>query len=249
MREAEVAAELGYDAALLSLAGHDGSNIDALIDHCRSIADVLPLIGFYLQPDVGGIILSREFWRRFAVIERVVAIKIAPFNRYRTLDVVRGVAESGRAGEIALYTGNDDSIVADLVTPFRTMIDGAEQVQSICGGLLGQWACWTQTAAAIQRDCTLAMRAGVVSTELLSRGARLSDCNAAFFDAKNAFHGCIAGIHEVLRRQGLMTSVRCIDPNETLSPGQREEIDRVYDEHGDLADYEFVRSNLDDWLR
>lgn len=239
-REAELAARLGYDAALLSLAALVNANTRKLIEHTRAIADILPVVGFYLQPAVGGRVLPYEFWRQFVEVPNVVAIKMAPFNRYQTLDVVRAVAESGRAEEIALYTGNDDNIVVDLLTPFHF---GNVKLR-IVGGLLGHWAVWTEKAVRM----LWRLREGSLVPDLLTLNQQVTDSNAAFFDAANSFHGCIAGIHEVLRRQGLLEGRWCLDPHEELSPGQMEEIDRVYAAYPNLNDDEFVASNLQRWL-
>ena len=243
--EAGLARSLGYDAALLSLAAMRGAPADAIIAHCRAVADVIPLVGFYLQPAVGGIALDYGFWRAFAEIPNVVAVKIAPFDRYRTIDVVRAIAAAGR-DDIALYTGNDDSIVADLVTPFPFGTNGTPR--RITGGLLGQWAVWTRRAVELLDQARAASDEGVVSTELLRTGAALTDANAALFDVRHAFAGCIAGIHEVLRRQGLMRGTWCLDPAEGLSPGQSDEIDRVLRAYPALTDDEFVAAHLDRWL-
>ncbi|MDX1983389.1 MAG: dihydrodipicolinate synthase family protein [Bryobacteraceae bacterium] len=239
VREAEMAAGLGYGAVLLSLAALKHAPVDEMVNHARAVAEVLPVFGFYLQPAVGGRVLPFEFWRRFVEIENVVAIKMAPFNRYQTLDVVRALAASGRAAEIALYTGNDDNIIADLMTPFP--VEG--QTLRIVGGLLGQWAVWTKAAVEILQRVK---RGG--TEELLALNVQLTDANAAFFDAANAFHGCIAGIHEVLRRQGLLAGTWCLDPHEGLSPGQNEEIDRVLRAYPHLNDDDFVYANIDRWL-
>lgn len=217
--EAELAASLGYDAALLSLSAFKDSTDDEMIEHLRAVGRVLPVFGFYLQPAVGGRVLPYSFWRRAVEIEALIAIKIAPFHRYQTLDVVRAVAESGRGGEIALYTGNDDNIVADLLTPFTF----SGTTVRIVGGLLGQWAVGTKSAVQLLRR----IHEGENHALLLALGAQLTDLNAALFDAANHFHGCIAGIHEVLVRQGRMETRACLDPREDLSPGQMEEIDRV----------------------
>jgi dihydrodipicolinate synthase/N-acetylneuraminate lyase len=243
--EAGLLASLGYHAGLLSLAALSTASDDELITHCREVASSLPIIGFYLQPSVGGRRLSYAFWRRFAEIPGVVAIKIAPFNRYQTLDVVRAVVDAGRE-DIALYTGNDDAIVADLVTPFPAAGQGSRR---IIGGLLGHWAVWTSRAVGLLAECQAAAEAGQVPAALLRRGIEVTDANAAFFDSANGFAGCIAGIHEVLRRQGLLTTIRCLDPHEHLSPGQFEEIDRVYAAYPHLADDAFVAEHLDAWLR
>jgi len=243
--EAETAASLGYDLVLLSLGALRDASDAALIAHCRAVAEVLPLFGFYLQPAVGGRVLGYRFWRAFAEIDRAWAIKIAPFDRYRTLDVVRAVGDSGRT-DLALYTGNDDAIVADLVTPFPVG-DGATP-RRIVGGLLGQWAVWTHSAVRLL-DRTRTMRdAGSIDAALLRDGAALTDANAAIFDAANAFAGCIPGIHEVLRRQGLLRGTWCLDPHEELSRGQREEIDRVLREHPHLTDDRFVEERLEGWI-
>jgi hypothetical protein len=210
----------------------------------------MPIMGFYLQPAVGGRVLPLAFWRSFAQIENAVAIKMAPFNRYQTLDVLRGVAESDRASEIALYTGNDDAIVADLLTEFRFHVNGMRIRLRINGGLLGHWACWTRPAVHLLEECRHIHESGEnIPPELLTRAAEITDSNAAFFDAQNAFAGCIAGIHEVLRRQGILAGRWCLNPNEELSPGQLEEIDRVYAAYPHLNDDAFVARHLDEWLR
>jgi dihydrodipicolinate synthase/N-acetylneuraminate lyase len=243
LREADLLAQHGYHAGLLSLAALRDSDDGALIAHCEAVGARIPLIGFYLQPAVGGRVLSYAFWRRLAEVPAVVAIKIAPFNRYQTLDVVRAVADAGR-DDIALYTGNDDAIVSDLVTTFRF----GDVERRIVGGLLGHWAVWTTSAVTLLRECHDAVLAGYVPGGLLRRGIEVTDANAAFFDAAHGFAGCIAGIHEVLRRQGLLVSTRCLDPHETLSAGQAAEIDRVYRAYPHLADDEFVAANLEEWL-
>ncbi|MEP6536912.1 MAG: dihydrodipicolinate synthase family protein [Bryobacteraceae bacterium] len=240
VREAELAAGLGYDAGLLSLAALPNAITRKLIEHTKAVASVIPIVGFYLQPAVGGRVLPYDFWRRFAEIENVVAIKMAPFNRYQTLDVIRAVADSGRAAEISLYTGNDDNIVADLLTEFP--LSGKKL--RIVGGLLGHWAVWTKRAVELL-DSIHTLPPG----EALTSGVQITDSNAAFFDAANGFHGCIAGLHEVLRRQGLLEGRWCLNPDEDLSPGQMEEIDRIYAAYPALNDDEFVRENLDAWLR
>jgi Dihydrodipicolinate synthetase family len=246
VREAGVLRDLGYHAGLLSLAALKDAPDDALIAHCRAVSDAVPIVGFYLQPAVGGRRLSYAFWRRLADVPGVVAIKIAPFNRYQTLDVVRAIIESGR-DDIALYTGNDDNIVADLVTPYSYPRDGVLVTRRIVGGLLGHWAVWTRTAVQLLAECHGA--AGGDHGQLLVRGVEVTDANAAFFDAAHGFAGCIAGLHEVLRRQRLLASTRCLDPAETLSPGQAEEIDRVYRAYPHLNDDEFVAQHRDEWLR
>src|SRR5687767_7276989 len=235
--EAELARSLGYHAGLLSLAAMRGASGEDLVAHCGAVADVIPLVGFYLQPAVGGRPLSYAFWRSFAEIPNVVAIKIAPFDRYRTIDVVRAVADAGRAGDIALYTGNDDSIVADLLTEFR--FNG--HPHRIVGGLLGHWAVWTREAVRLHGEITSAREP---KRDLLARGVQITDCNGAFFDAANGYRGSIAGIHEVLRRQGLLAGNWCLDPEEGLSPGQAEEIERVCRAYPHLNDDDFVAAHL-----
>jgi len=248
LTEARLLSDLGYHAGLLSLAALATAADDRLIDHCRQVAEVLPVVGFYLQPSVGGRPLSYSFWRRFVEIANVVAIKIAPFNRYQTLDVVRALADSGRH-DIALYTGNDDNIVGDLVSPYRVPGAASTTQLRIVGGLLGHWAVWTSGAVRVLADCHLAVEAGHVPMALLRTANEVTDANAAFFDAANGFAGCIAGINEVLRRQSLLASSRCLDPHETLSRGQSEEIDRVTAAYPHLKDDEFVAAHLDGWLR
>jgi hypothetical protein len=248
LREAEVALSLGYDCGLLSLSAFGGAGVDEILAHCSAVAEAIPLFGFYLQPAVGGRILSYAFWRRFAEIERVAAIKVAPFDRYQTLDVVRAVADAGRGGEIALYTGNDDCIVTDLLAQYRFGPMGEAPGLYIVGGLLGHWAVWTRKAVDLLEACKRARGASTVPADLLTLGAQVTDCNAAFFDAANGYAGCIAGIHEVLRCQGLMTGCWCLDPDEGLSPGQAGEIDRVYAAYPHLNDDDFVAEHVDEWL-
>lgn len=247
-REAEIAVDLGYHAGLLSLAAMRGASEDELIAHCRSVAQIIPLVGFYLQPAVGGIPLSREFWRRFAEIDGVVAIKIAPFSRYRTLDVVRGVVAARAEGRVTLYTGNDDTIVFDLLTPFAFRRDGRDVTVRIKGGLLGHWSVWTKRAVELLERIHHAVESGDIDDALLSVAAKITDCNSAFFDAAHDYHGCIAGCHEVLRRQGLLAGIWCLDPKEGLSPGQAAEIDRVMASYPELSDDAFVGQNLERWL-
>jgi hypothetical protein len=248
--EAAAARDIGYDAALLSLAGLGDWSEQRLLDHCSAVAEVLPLVGFYLQPAVGGIPLPYAFWRRFAEIEQVVAIKVAPFSRYRTLDVVRAVVDAGRHEDIALYTGNDDTILHDLLTPFN-LCDGRGNPAEVhmVGGLLGHWAVWTHAAVNLLDQARGVVQSHApVPQSLLRLAPQITDCNAAFFDAANAFRGCIAGLHEVLRRQGLLAGTWCVDPAECLSPGQSEEIDRVYRAYPHLNDDAFVTEHLDRWL-
>jgi len=252
VREAELARDLGYQLALLSpggLADHDEAQ---LLDRARAVAEVLPLFGFYLQPAVGGRVLSYDFWRAFAEIPGVSAIKIAPFDRYRTLDVVRGVLASGRGDEIALYTGNDDAILADLLTPFDLLVDGRPVRRWIVGGLLGQWAVWTRAMVELLERVKRLRAAdapdGRELRALLALGMRLTDANAAVFDAANGYAGVIAGVHEVLRGQGLLAGTWCLDPDEGLSPGQAEEIARVRRDYPELTDDAFVTGGLAGWL-
>jgi len=247
IREAQVASGLGYHGGLLSLAAMKGASEDELITHAEMIARHIPLVGFYLQPAVGGILLAVSFWRRFAAIENVIAIKIAPFNRYRTLDVLRGVVEAGAADRVTLYTGNDDHIVLDLVTPFTVTVNGTPHTVRIKGGLLGHWSVWVKRAVELL-DRIHATTNGSVAAELLALDAQVTDCNAAIFDVANDFHGVIAGCHEILRRQGLLEGIWCLDPNETLGPGQAAEIDRVCASYPHLNDDDFVRENLSRWL-
>ncbi|QDV25140.1 hypothetical protein Q31a_34630 [Aureliella helgolandensis] len=247
MREAEQLRELRYHVGLLSLAGHQSADETQLIEHCRRVSEVLPIMGFYLQPAVGGRLLSYRFWRQFSEIENVVAIKISPFNRYQTIDVVRAVVDAGRA-DIALYTGNDDNIVGDLLTEFVFKGQEGEQRRAIVGGLLGHWACWTRNAVLLMNECKRLRALGNLPTWMLTLGAQVTDTNAALFDAANAFRGCIPGIHEVLRRQGLLEGLWCLDPTEELGTGQMQEIDRVYHAYPHLNDDDFVAEHLDEWL-
>ena len=250
--EARTARSLGYDAVLLSLAAMKNASDDERIAHCEAVAAELPLVGFYLQPAVGGVELPAAFWARFAAIENVVAIKVAPFHRYRTLDVVRGLVAAGAERRVALYTGNDDHIVLDLVTPFDVARGGERIRVRFRGGLLGHWSVWTKGAVELLERCKAAAAAedagGGVDAALLALDSRVTDCNSAFFDVANDFAGVIAGCHEVLRRQGLLEGTWCLDPHEALGPGQAAEIDRVLAEYADLADDAFVRAHLDRWL-
>ena len=247
VREAELAREKGYHAVLLGLAAMRDASEDELIAHCRAVAEVMPLVGFYLQTAVGGQTLRYEFWRRFAEIDNVVAIKMAPFNRYRTLDVVRAVIDAGAEERITLYTGNDDHIVADLMAGFTFRRDGQPVSVRIKGGLLGHWAVWTKRAVELLSD--IHERADGRSTaEWLELDARTTDANGVLFDVRNDFAGCIAAIHEVLRRQGLMQGTWCLNPDETMGPGQEEELARIMRDYPELTDDAFVRDNLQRWL-
>ena len=248
LAEADVALGLGYHAGLLSLAAFRGASEDEIIDHCRAVAARIPLVGFYLQPAVGGVLLPQTFWRRFAEIDNVVAIKMAPFNRYRTLDVVRGVVAAGAEERVALYTGNDDHIVLDLLTSFAVRRGDEDVVVRVRGGLLGHWSVWVKRAVELLERTQAAAEHGAVTADLLQLDSQVTDCNAAIFDVANDFHGCLAGCHEVLRRQGLLAGIWCLDPNEWLSPGQADEIDRVRADYPHLTDDEFVAENLSRWL-
>jgi hypothetical protein len=246
--EARLALGIGYHAGLLSLAAMKSASEGEIIAHCETVAREIPLVGFYLQPAVGGVILSADFWRRFASIDNVIAIKIAPFNRYRTLDVLRGVVAAGALDRVALYTGNDDHILLDLTLPFDLRDKGVTTRVYFRGGLLGHWSVWTASAIRQFESCRAARHKDTVPADLLALDARVTDCNSAFFDVANNFHGCIAGCHEILRRQGLLTGIWCLDPAEGLSAGQMQEIDRVCLEHADLSDDAFVAANLPKWL-
>lgn len=247
-QEAQLAKALGYHAGLLSLAGMGSASDEELLQHCRQVAQHLPLVGFYLQPAVGGRVLSAAFWEAFARIEEVVAIKIAPFHRYRTLDVVRGVVAARAEKRITLYTGNDDHIVLDLLTPFTVVRQGEPVSVRIRGGLLGHWSVWTRQAVALFEQCRQAAESSDVRADLLALDSQVTDCNSALFDVAHDFAGCIAGCHEVLRRQGLLQGIWCLDPKEGLSPGQAEEITRVSQAYPNLQDDDFVQRHLERWL-
>lgn len=247
LKESNLALDCGFHAALLSLAAFPHESNEALLDHCRAVAEIIPVIGFYLQTAVGGRVLDTDFWREFSKIDNVIAIKIAPFNRYQSLNVVRGVVESGRADNIALYTGNDDNFVIDLLSEYHISFGGKEIKKRIMGGLLGHWAVWTHSAVKLlERIHNGEFENNTLET--LSLGIRITDSNSAFFDAANNFKGCIVGLHEVLRRQGLMEGLWTLDKNEKLSPRQKEEIDRVYAAYPDLNDDAFIAENLARWL-
>jgi hypothetical protein len=246
--EAATARDIGYHAGLLSLAAMKGASEDELIEHCERVAAEMPLVGFYLQPAVGGIELPARFWRRFAAIDNVVAIKTAPFNRYRTLDVIRGVVEARAEARVTLYTGNDDHIVLDLLTPFVVRRDGADVTVRIQGGLLGHWSVWTRRAAALLQRIHAARAHEQIDAALLALDSQVTDSNSALFDVAHGFAGCIPGCHEVLRRQGLLRGIWCLDPDEGLSPGQADEITRVHDAYPHLHDDDFVRQHLARWL-
>jgi hypothetical protein len=247
VEEAKTARSLGYHAVLLSLAALKGASEDELIEHCSAVAKEMPLIGFYLQTAVGGIPLSRGFWSRFAAIDNVVAIKVAPFNRYRTLDVAVGIANAHAEERITLYTGNDDHIVADLLTPMVVRTGNREVTLRFHGGLLGHWSVWTRGAVKLLEKIKLSVSAGAIPPETLALDSFVTDCNSVVFDVEHDFAGCIPGCHEILRRQGLMKSIECLDPHEKLSPGQSEGIDRLYTTYPELHDDAFVAANLARW--
>lgn len=246
-KEAKLALENGYHAVLLGVAAFSGATNAEIIEHSKTIAEIIPIIGFYLQPAVGGGKLDVDFWREFAKIENVIAIKMAPFNRYQTFDVVRAVAESGRADKIALYTGNDDNILVDLLSEFSIRVDGEVIKKRIVGGLLGHWAVWTKTAVELLNDVHKG-KFDNRTRETITRAWEITDSNAAFFDAENNFAGCIVGLHEVLRRQGLLEGLWTLNENEILTEGQKSEIDRIYAAYPHLNDDAFVRENLKKWL-
>jgi hypothetical protein len=250
VREAELAVELGYDIGLLSLMALKDAPLIDLLDHCRRVAEVIPLMGFYLQSTLSGMVLSREFWSDFAEIPNVVAIKMAPFHRYQTLDVLEAVAASGRADEIALYTGNDDNILVDLLTRHVFRFGSREVPIQIAGGLLGQWACWTKRAVeGLEAIRSIRAEATSVPAELLTLASQLTLANKAIFDADNQFTGCIPGISYVLKRRGLLDNVASLDPHERLSEGQAERIDEIIASYPHLTDDEFVAAHRDEWLR
>lgn len=248
LAEADVALGLGYDAGLLSMGGLSGWSEADILKRTEKVAEKIPVIGFYLQPSVGGKIFSFDFWREFAEIPNIVAIKMAPFNRYQTIDVARAVIYSSRRDDIALYTGNDDNIINDLLTTYRFVVDGKPIEKKIVGGLLGHWAVWTKKAVELLEEIKRVRNGETIASEWLTRNIAVTDTNAAFFDPAHQFAGCIPGIHEVLRRQGLLKGTWCLNPQEVLSPGQAEEIDRMYRDYPELNDDEFVKAHLQDWL-
>ncbi|TXL79504.1 dihydrodipicolinate synthase family protein [Vineibacter terrae] len=247
VEEARLARALGYHAVLLGLGALKGAGEDELVAHCAAVAREMPLVGFYLQTAVGGIPLSRAFWARFAAIENVIAIKVAPFNRYKTLDVAVGVAMAGAEDRVTLYTGNDDHIVADLLMPWRVRAGNREVTLRFRGGLLGHWSVWTKAAVGLLGQAHAAVDSGSVPLDVLALDSKVTDCNAVVFDVANEFRGCIPGCHEILRRQGLLRTVHCLDPHEVLSPGQSDEIDRLYATYPELTDDAFVAANLARW--
>jgi hypothetical protein len=246
VREANIARSLNYDLGLLSNGGLPGYTEEQLIERVARVSEIIPVFGFYLQPAVGGRILSFEFWKKFAANHNVHAIKVAAFNRYQTLDVVRAVCQSDRVHEIALYTGNDDNIVADLLTPYRFESNGKMVEKKFVGGLLGHWAFWTKKAVELL-DQVRDIDPKAIGN-MLTQGIEITDSNAAVFDPMNEYHGCVSGINEVLRRQGLLKTNLCLEEKEHLSPGQTEEIDRVYRAYPHLHDDSFVKKHLGNWL-
>jgi dihydrodipicolinate synthase/N-acetylneuraminate lyase len=246
--EATLARKLGYHAGLLSLAALKDGDVETLIRHVSAVSEKIPVIGFYLQPSVGGRVLPYAFWRRFAELPGVIGIKMAPFNRYQTLDVVRAVAEAGAQDRITLYTGNDDNIIVDLLTRWNIRVGGRQVRLQVKGGLLGHWCVWTRRAVELLDEIKAVRDQGVLSCEWLTRAAEVTDSNAVLFDAANGFRGCIPGIHEVLRRQGLMAGTWCLNPHEVLSPGQSEELDRIQASYPHLNDDAFIKNMLPEWL-
>lgn len=245
LAEASLAKDLGYNMVLLSMGGLSHYSEEELIERARKVGEIMPIFGFYLQPAVGGQLLSFDFWKAFAELPNVKAIKMAPFNRYQTIDVVRAVCHSPRREDIALYTGNDDNIIADLLTTYEFSVEGQKVKKQIIGGLLGHWAVWTKKAVALMTEIQEVRKNGEhIPNEMLTRNIQVTDTNAVLFDTANDFHGCIPGIHEVLRRQGLLKGTWCLNPNENLSPGQSEEIDRIYREYPELNDDDFVTEFL-----
>ncbi len=247
--EAKLAVKYGYDAVLLSPGGLNGYDEEYMIERTKAVAEIIPVIGFYLQPAVGGRAFTYDYWTKICEIDGVVAIKSAPFNRYLTLDLVRAAALSSRCDEIALYTGNDDNIVIDLVSGYKFIKDGKVYTKKFVGGLLGHWSVWTKKAVELFERLRALSDKDNIPADVLELANAVTDTNAAFFDTANSFKGCIAGLHEVLRRQGLLEGIWCLNPEETMSPGQSEEIDRVYDMYPELNDDDFVRENLDKWLK
>jgi len=249
LREARLAHELGYHLGLLSLTALRGKSIDELIEHCRQVAEVIPIMGFYLQEIISGMTLPAAFWRKLVEIPNLLAIKIAPFNRYQTLDVLEAVAYSGRSGEVALYTGNDDNIILDLLTRYKFIINAQTVELQIVGGLLGQWACWTRKASEHLEDVQVIRGIGnQVPQEMLTLAAQMTLANKAIFDVENQFRGCIPGISYVLKRQGLLQETTTLEPDERLSPGQAEKIDEIALNYPHLTDDDFVKENLHSWL-
>ncbi len=246
-KEAELAKKYGYDAVLLSPGGLNHLSEDEMIERTKAVAAIMPVIGFYLQTAVGGRVFTYNYWERLCAIDNVVAIKCASFNRYQTLEVVRAAAMSERSDKVTLYTGNDDNIVIDLLTKYKFDKNGKSVVKAFEGGLLGHWSVWTNNVVNMFKMLKAEKDKDTISTELLTLAAEVTDANSAFFDTANSFAGCIAGLHEVLRRQGLMENILCLNPDETLSAGQLEEIDRVYRAYPHLNDDAFIKENIESW--
>lgn len=249
VKEAELAKKYGYDAVLLSPGGLNHLSEEEMIERTKAVANIMPTIGFYLQTAVGGRVFSYDYWRKLCAVDNVVAIKCASFNRYTTLDVVRAAALSHRSDEITLYTGNDDSIVVDLLTKYEFDKDGKTVTKCFDGGLLGHWTMWTNKVVEMFDSIKQEREKDAVSARFLTLAAQVTDANGVFFDAAHNFAGCIPGVHEVLRRQGLMENILCINPNETLSPGQNEEIDRIYKSYPHLNDDAFVKEHIEEWKK
>ncbi|WP_050613812.1 dihydrodipicolinate synthase family protein [Bacillus testis] len=249
VKEAEFAKSIGYSMGLLNMGNLDHYSEEELLARAKAVADLIPVFGFYLQPSVGGRVLSYRFWSEFSNIQNVHAIKIAPFDRYKTLDVVRAVCQSPRRDDIALYTGNDDSIIHDLLSIYKVHIDGKWVEKRIAGGLLGHWAVWTKRAVDLFEELKKARMEPSIPGQWLMKANEVTDANSVLFDAKNHFKGCIAGINEVLARQGLLQGNWCLKPEEQLSPGQNEEIDRIYQEYPHMNDDEFIKENIERWRK
>ena len=247
VKEATLAKKYGYDAVLLSPGGLNSLSEDELVKRTKAVAEVMPVIGFYLQTAVGGRHFSFEYWQKICEIPNVVAIKAAPFNRYMSLDIARAAALSTRSDEITLYTGNDDNIVIDLLTTYRFDVNGKRYEKGFEGGLLGHWSVWTKRAVELFERCKNEKTNGTISSEMLTLANAVTDSNAVLFDGANAFAGCIPGLHYVLKKQGLMKSLNCINPNEVLSPGQDTEIERIYAMYPNLVDDDFVKENIESW--
>ncbi len=247
VKEATLAKDYGYDAVLLSPGGLNHMSEDYMIERTKAVAEIMPVIGFYLQTAVGGRVFTYNYWERLCAIDNVVAIKCASFNRYQTLDVVRAAALSPRSDEITLYTGNDDNIVIDLLTKYRFDKNGEKVVKCFEGGLLGHWTLWTHNVVNMLAKIKEEKKKDYISAEMLTLAAEVTDVNSAFFDTAHGFAGCIPGVHEVLRRQGLMENILCLNPDEVLSEGQAEELDRVHKAYPHLNDDAFIKENIESW--
>ncbi len=247
VKEAELAKQYGYDAVLLSPGGLNDMSEDYMVERTKAVAEIMPVIGFYLQTACGGRQFTYNYWERVCKTPNVVAIKCASFNRYTTLDVVRAAALSERCNDITLYTGNDDNIVIDLLTKYKFEKDGKTIIKGFDGGLLGHWSVWTKKAVELFEKVQKEKKSDAISSEMLTLAAEVTDTNSAFFDTAHNFSGCIAGLHEILRRQGLMKNIYCLNPEETLSEGQLEELNRVYDMYPHLNDDAFIKDNIEKW--